>query len=119
MILNEEDVTFKLERKLFSIIIYLYNCNLHIEEAIDSIINQTIGFEENVQLILIDDGSDDDTYQIALKYENKFPNNILLISQDRLGVANAYNIGLKYAESNYLNFMESFDYLDLKHLKIF
>ena len=116
MILNEEDVTFKLERKLFSIIIYLYNCNLHIEEAIDSIINQTIGFEENVQLILIDDGSDDDTYQIALKYENKFPNNILLISQDRLGVANAYNIGLKYAESNYLNFMESFDYLDLNAL---
>lgn len=117
MIINEDSGVLENRDRLFSIIIYLYNCDVHIEEAIDSVINQTIGFEENVQLILVDDGSEDDTYQIAQKYERQFPDNIVLISQDHLGIANAYNQGLDYACGKYVNFMESFDYLDLDSLR--
>ena len=117
MIVNGDDVILENEKKLFSIIIYLYNCDIHFEEAIESIINQNIGFEDNVQLILIDDGSEDNSYSLALEYEKRFPKNILVISQDKLGVANAFNRGLRYATGDYINFMESFDYIDLNALK--
>lgn len=53
----------------FSIILSIYNVDLYLEEAIDSIINQSIGFEDNVQLILVNDGSTDKSEEICLNYE--------------------------------------------------
>ena len=43
----------------FSIIMSIYNVGEYLEEAVDSVINQTIGFEDNVQIILVNDGSTD------------------------------------------------------------
>ena len=53
----------------FSIIMAVYNVEDYLNEAIDSIINQSIGFEENVQLILVDDGSTDRSKDISRDYE--------------------------------------------------
>ena len=50
----------------------VYNVENYLNEAIDSIINQSIGFEENVQLILVDDGSIDKSKDIAKDYESKW-----------------------------------------------
>ena len=66
----------------FSIIMAVYNVEKYLNEAIDSIINQTIGFEENVQLILVDDGSIDKSKDIAKAYAEKYPNNILFLSKE-------------------------------------
>ena len=52
----------------FSIIMAVYNVENYLNEAIDSIINQSIGFEENVQLILVDDGSIDKSRDIEKDY---------------------------------------------------
>ena len=60
----------------FSIIVSIYNVEKYIKEAIDSLINQTIGFEENVQLILVNDGSTDNSEEICLNYEKNYPKNI-------------------------------------------
>ena len=51
----------------FSIVTAFYNCENYIQESIDSVVNQTLDFKENVQLILIDDGSTDESKTIALK----------------------------------------------------
>ena len=56
----------------FSIIVSIYNVEKYIKEAIDSLINQTIGFEENVQLILVNDGSTDNSEEICLNYEKNY-----------------------------------------------
>ena len=50
----------------FSIIMSIYNVEKYLKEAIESIINQDIGFEENVQLILVNDGSLDNSETICL-----------------------------------------------------
>lgn len=89
----------------------LYNVEDYLNEAIDSIINQSIGFEENVQLILVDDGSFDDSYQIAQSYHEKYPNNILVFKRENGGQASARNLGLNYAQGKYLNFLDSDDYI--------
>ena len=56
-----------------SVIIPIYNVEKYIEDTIKSIINQTIGFE-NIELILINDGSPYNEEKICLKYKNKYDN---------------------------------------------
>lgn len=98
---------------MFSIVMAVYNVEDYLEEAIDSVINQTLSFEENIQLILVDDGSSDNSRDIALNYQSKFPNNIVVISKENGGVASARNIGLKHVNGKYVNFMDSDDKFSL------
>lgn len=95
----------------FSIIMPFFNVEEYLSEAIDSIINQTIGFEENVQIILINDGSTDNSMNIALEYEKMYPHNIYILSQKNSGQACGRNLGLKQARGKYVNFLDSDDYL--------
>ena len=103
---NENKLKFE-----FSIIMPFFNVAEFLGEAIESILNQTIGFEDNVQIILIDDGSTDNSMDVALDYEKLFPNNIYVLSQKNSGQACGRNLGLKYVKSKYVNFLDSDDYL--------
>ena len=105
---NQSSNAFK-----FSIVMAVYNVEDYLEEAIDSVINQTLSFEENIQLILVDDGSSDNSRDIALNYQSKYPNNIEVISKENGGVASARNLGLKHVNGDYVNFMDSDDKFSL------
>lgn len=93
-----------------SVIIPFYNSENYLEDAINSIINQTIEFK-NIQLILVNDGSKDDSEDIALKYKAVY-DNIIYIKQENAGVSSARNTGLKYVEGKYINFIDSDDKWD-------
>jgi len=93
----------------FTVITAVYNSEKYLAESIESVINQDFGFEENVQLILVDDGSSDSSKSIALKYQKKYPNNILVLSKENGGVASARNMGLEHAEGEFVNFLDSDD----------
>ena len=95
-----------------SVIIPIYNVEKYLEETIKSVISQTIGFKKNIQMILVNDGSTDNSEAICLKYKNKYPNNIIYIKQKNSGVSSARNNGLKYAEAEYINFLDSDDTWD-------
>ncbi len=90
-----------------SIIIPIYNTEIYLEDAINSVINQTIGFE-NIQLILVNDGSVDNSEKICLKYKNLYKN-IIYLKQENRGVSSARNNGLKHVEGKYVNCMDSDD----------
>ena len=53
----------------FSVLMPIYNVEEYLAEAIDSLINQSIGFEENIELVIVDDGSPDNSKDIALEYQ--------------------------------------------------
>lgn len=109
---NNQVNAFKISKLFkFSIVMAIYNTEDYLNEAIDSIINQTLGFEENVQLILIDDGSIDSSKDICLDYKEKYPDNIVVLSQKNSGQATARNNGLKYVKGKYVNFLDSDDKL--------
>ena len=57
----------------FSIIIAVYNVEKYIKETIDSVINQTMDFEKNIEIILVDDGSVDNSAVICKEYEKTDP----------------------------------------------
>ncbi len=84
-----------------SVIIPAYNGAVYIEQAIASILGQTYG---NYEIIVIDDGSTDDTEKILKQYPIKY------IRQNNQGVAGARNKGLELANGEYIAFLDQDDY---------
>lgn len=93
----------------FSVIIPIYNVEKYLEETIKSVINQSIGFKKNIQMILINDGSLDNSEEICLKYKEKYPDNIVYEKKENAGVSSARNTGIKYIEGEFVNFLDSDD----------
>ena len=105
----KEDYEAKTSKYEFSVVIPVYNCEKYLKDAIDSVINQTIGFEENIELILVNDGSTDGTDEICKNYKEKYPNNIKYIYQKNQGVSFARNEGKKHVTGKYVNFLDADD----------
>ena len=97
----------------FSVVIPIYNVEKYLEETIESVVNQSIGFKKNIQMILVNDGSPDNCEDICLKYKQKYPQNIIYIKQENQGVSAARNNGKKFAEGKYINFIDSDDKWEL------
>ena len=89
-----------------SLIVPIFNVEKYIGECLNNIVNQTVPFDE---VILVDDGSTDDSYGICKEYSKKF-SNIILIHQDNQGQGKARNIGIDLASSDYIMFCDSDDY---------
>ena len=104
---------------LFSVIMPIYNVGKYLDESITSVINQTIGFKENIQLILINDGSTDKSEKICKKYLEQYPDNIIYQYQENAGVSNARNEGIKYINSKYTIFFDPDDVWDKNAFKEF
>ncbi|MGL5650089.1 MAG: glycosyltransferase family 2 protein [Clostridium sp.] len=90
-----------------SVIIPVYNVKSYIVETLESIYNQTL---KEFELILIDDGSTDGTYEILKEYEGRYEN-IKLLKQENSGPSIARNKGLKVATGEYIVFVDSDDLL--------
>jgi glycosyltransferase involved in cell wall biosynthesis len=97
----------------FSVVIPVYKVEEYLEETIESVINQTIGFKDNIQMILVNDGSPDNSEAICLKYKELYPNNVIYVKQENAGVSAARNKGFTYAEGKYTNFLDSDDKWEL------
>lgn len=93
----------------FSVVIPVYNVEQYLAETLDSVIAQTFGFKENIQIVLVNDGSPDDSERICLEYKKQYPENIIYVKQENAGVSAARNTGISYAEGKYINFLDSDD----------
>lgn len=94
--------------KLISVIVPVYNASIHIKKCIDSLIEQTY---RNIEIILIDDGSNDNSYEICKEYEKK-DKRIRAIQKENGGVSSARNFGLKIAKGDYIGFVDSDDFVE-------
>ena len=93
----------------FSVIIPVYKVEEYLEETIISVLKQTIGFKKNIQIVLVNDGSPDNSEEICLKYRDLYPDNIVYVKQKNAGVSAARNNGLNYATGEFINFLDSDD----------
>lgn len=91
-----------------SVIIPVYNTQDYIHETLNSIINQSMELKD-IQIIIVNDGSTDDSDFILSKFQKLYPNNIKYIYKENEGVSIARNTGLKYAKGKYINFIDSDD----------
>lgn len=97
-----------MNKEKISIIIPAYNVEKYIEKCLDSVITQTY---KELDIIIVDDGSKDATGNIADSYAKKDPR-IHVIHQANGGLPHARNTGLKYAEGEYIMFLDSDDWLE-------
>jgi len=96
------------EYELISVIIPCYNTEKYLKKCLDSIINQSY---KNIEVILIDDGSTDNTGEICDEY-SKVDNRIKVFHIKNCGVSHARNLGIKKARGYYVTFIDSDDYID-------
>ena len=94
--------------KKISIIVPAYNVEKYVEKCIQSLINQSY---KNIEIILVDDGSNDRSNKIIDEYA-KVDSRILTIHQKNKGVSAARNAGLKVATGEYVGFVDPDDYVD-------
>lgn len=96
-----------MNKKKISIIMGVYNCSSTLEEAINSILNQTYS---NWEFIICDDGSNDNTYEIALSYREKYPEKFIVIRNEKnMGLNYTLNHCLEYATGEYIARMDGDD----------
>jgi len=100
-----EKIICKLNNPLVSIIIPVYNTEKYLEETIYSAINQTW---PNKEIIIVDDGSVDNSLSIAKGFESKI---VKVFSQKNKGASSARNRGLKEANGEYIQFLDADDIL--------
>ena len=94
-----------------SIISAIYNSEKWLEECIESLVNQTL---KDIEIILVNDASPDNSLDILKAYKNKYPNLIKLIDlKENIGGGGALNRGLEIANGEYVNFVDPDDYVDL------
>lgn len=93
-----------------SIVVPAYNVEKYIERCINSMIN----YDYDYEIIIINDGSTDNTLNVVEKYRNL--KNIKIISQRNKGLSYARNVGIKNAEGEYISFIDSDDFVDLKEM---
>ena len=89
-----------------SVLMGIYNCADTLAEAIDSLYAQTF---TDFKLILCDDGSTDNTYQVAKKYADRFGNIVLLRNDKNVKLAATLNYCLQYADTEYIARMDGDD----------
>lgn len=101
---------------LLSIIVPVYNIENYITRCIESLLNQEFSPNE-YEIILINDGSTDNSGQICQHYTILY-NNIILINQINQGVSAARNLGLEMARGKFICFVDGDDYLISNGLSI-
>ncbi|EOU2074247.1 glycosyltransferase, partial [Clostridium perfringens] len=96
-----------------SVIVPIYNSGEYLDECLNSIIKQSL---KEIEIILINDGSKDNSFNICKKFKNE-DDRIILIDQENSGVAVSRNKGVRISKGEYIIFVDSDDYLEEKMIE--
>lgn len=99
----------------FSVIVPVFNVEKYLEECVDSILNQKY---QSFEVILVDDGSKDNSGFICDNYAEKYPELISVIHKKNEGLISARRAGLKQVQGEYVCFVDSDDYVSEELLQI-
>lgn len=99
-----------------TIIIPVYNAEKTVSKCIDSILNQT---NKNYQVLLINDGSKDNSLKVIKEYEKNYPEQIKVISKENEGVVATRNLGIELCNTKYIMFIDNDDYIDKDYVDKF
>ncbi len=112
---EEKTISKKREKNdLISVIVPVYNVEEYLKKCVDSIINQTY---INLEIILVDDGSTDDSGKICDEYSKK-DNRINVIHKENGGLSDARNAGIDIAKGKFLTFIDSDDFVENNYVEL-
>lgn len=99
----------------YTIVSAVYNVGRYLEEYIASVTKQRLDFKKHIHLILVDDGSTDDSAAIIKKWQKKYPDNIHYFYKENGGQASARNLGMQHVKTEWVTFADPDDILDLDY----
>ena len=99
----------EMKQKQLSVIIPAYNCERYISGCISSIYDNFHGDRNTLEIIVVDDGSEDETPKILDEFQRKYPESMKVIHQDNGGVSRARNAGIECMTGAYFAFMDADD----------
>ena len=102
--------------KKITLIVPVYNSEQYIKKCLESILNQTY---KNYEILVVNDGSKDNSQEIIDEYKNKYPEKIIAIKQENKGVAVTRNESIKKANGDYIMFIDNDDYIDKDYIESF
>ena len=97
----------KMDEKILTVVVPCYNSQDYMKHCIKTLLNE----REGLEIIIVDDGSTDDTAQIADALEKKYPDIIRAIHQENGGHGEALNTGIKNAQGTYIKIVDSDDWV--------
>lgn len=97
--------------KILTVIVPVYNMETYLRRCLDSLIVSE-DLMKQIEIIVINDGSIDNSLSIMNEYGKKYPDSFLIINKENGGHGSAWNIGLKLAKGKYLRFLDSDDWFD-------
>ncbi len=92
-----------------SIIVPFYNVERYIEKCLETLVNQTL---EDIEIILVNDGSKDKSIEIVNKFLEKYPEKLVYFEKENGGLSDARNYAIPYAKGEYIAFLDSDDYVE-------
>lgn len=95
-----------------SVIIPVYNTEKYIERCLSSVVNAVTKLKEKSEIIIVNDGSPDNSESIIKKFIEKYPNLIKYYKKENAGLADTKNFGIRHSSGKYLSFIDSDDYID-------
>ena len=98
----------ELRRIKVTAVVPVYNCEKYLRQCLDSLMAQSL---QNIEVILVNDGSTDSSREILSEYANAY-SNVLLYDTPNVGAGAARNLGLEKAHGEYIIFLDSDDYFD-------
>lgn len=101
-------------KDLISIVVPVYNVERYIRRNLESLVNQTY---ENIEILVINDETPDNSVEIIKEYEEKYPKKVFLFNKKNGGLSDARNYGLKKAKGKYIVFIDSDDYVEHKMIE--
>ena len=103
-----------MEKGKVTVIVPVYNEETHIERCIKSILKQTY---QNMEIILINDGSKDNSLKILKEFEKEYPSKIRVFTHKNKGLGLTRNVGLDNATGEYITFLDSDDYVSIDYYR--
>ncbi len=98
-----------MKNKKLSVIVAVYNTEKYLEKCLESLLNQTY---KNIELIVINDCSTDNSLRILKQYAKKYSNIVLVENEKNRGLSYSRNTGLDHATGDYIGYIDSDDYID-------
>ena len=95
--------------KSVSVIVPFYNVEGYIGRCLDSLVKQTL---DNIEIILVNDGSKDRSKIVVDKYLKEYPEKIVYLEKENGGLSDARNYAIPYAKGEYIAFLDSDDYVE-------
>ena len=110
---NEEDIL----NKLLTVSVACYNVEAYLRQTLDSCVVPEI--MDRLEVIVVNDGSEDGTAGVAMEYVRKWPGTFVLINKENGGYGSAFNASLKAASGRYFRLLDGDDWFDSDGLREF